>query len=278
MTELNNSALSAYEAPTTIRPEVERAAQAVENNGVVRKDIPLGLPTPPNGGHEITFDPNKGDKGLSYMLLRLYKNELPSAQDARDAAFGLTALLMRKMNEANPRFEPGDKISISNDTVVVLRKNAPQTMFTLDLGFRGVQAPEREEQKRTVNAEAARQSAQLMEEVLSVSDQTPPPETGREAVAKKPLRKMLDEAFRNREMSGYASVDRSAPTFGIEAYQIQLEDGRNYYVAAKLTGRRRDGSEYVRTAPKYSLIQDGYNGTRLVNWTDNFDEVTSHLA
>jgi hypothetical protein len=252
----------------------EAAAQKLES--LKKKDVQLGIVPGDMGVVNMKFDSQKGDKGLTYLAKRYYKEVARySDQDALNASLALTARFIRKLGEPNPSLMNGDELSINQNTATLTRTHG-NNLSAVGIELGDLSTPPRVEAPIPATSPGA-QRQQLMMEIIG-APAPEKPKTPEQAVAAHPLRDRLSEAQEAGRIQGYGAIENSLPQFGIEAYDIMLNNGQRYYLAAQLTKRDRNGEPYVTENPKYRLASGGMTGQNVVNWTSNFDEITSHLA
>jgi hypothetical protein len=231
---------------------IEKAATKLEM--LRKKSVPLALPTQETGRAHLRFDPQKGDRGLSFLVKRYYQEVGGySDQDALSASLAVSAQLIRKLHEANPQLNPGDELSIFGNKVTLMRK-------TMKNGTPNYQIASLEVEDNIPGAPAVTKKAEssrmvLMREVDS-------------SRGDKPLRANLDEGLKLGKIAGFMLEDKSLPHLGLEAYELTLQNGKKFYLAAQTES----------ATPKFRLAEGDMTGKTLVNWDSSFDAVLSQLV
>lgn len=211
---------------------------------------------------KMAFDSSKGDKGLTYLAKRLYKEykKLPDA-DALKAAVSLASLFLKKVQKSDIKLEDGDTLRVMGNKALLFKRNE---IVEVDLGEKSLR--EIEAKKEEVKQESIRKREEIRQQVA---------ETGETLLAKRPLKKLLREHF-GEEFLGRLK-DVSYPEYAMEAYEFTF-NRQKYYLAAVLALRQKEFTPKIPLKkPIFRLTKGSMVDKTEVEWTEHFDMIMDKI-
>lgn len=216
---------------------------------------------------KLSFDPAQGDKGLSYLAKRLYKQfkSLPDS-DALKAAVLLSSMFLKKTHKSDLQLSKGDTLEVRGDKAVLMRgREGNYEIIEVELEDKGLKETY-EVKKQEILQESIQKREEIRTEVV---------ETAETLLAKRPLRELLKQNFGAEFLPRLKDV--SYPEFAMEAYEFTF-NRQKYYVAAVLATRQKEfAPKTPLKSPIFRLTKGSMVDKTEVEWTQHFDMIMDKI-
>lgn len=214
---------------------------------------------------KLSFDPAQGDKGLSYLAKRLYKQyKSLSDNDALKAAVSLASLFLKKVQKSDIPLSKGDTLEVRGDKALLIKgREGNYEIIEVDLEDKGLKEVY-EAKKQEILQESIQKREEIRTEVV---------ESAETLLAKRPLKELLKKNFGAEFLPRLKDV--SYPEYAMEAYEFTFNN-QSYYVAAVLAKRQKEGgTKLPLKEPIFRLTKGSMVDKTEVNWTPDFSKILS---